>query len=90
MLTSISDESFVMTTGQFLALIIFITTSASVYALWRAGKPMLPIGIIAIFGFGSAVLSLYKDTQGSQRQEHPTYKAQDVTRLAHIRHQVQF
>lgn len=69
-----------MTTGQFLALIIFFTTAACVYALWRSGKPMLPIGIIAIFGFGSAALSLYKDAQDSQEKEQPTYKAQDANR----------
>lgn len=69
-----------MTTGQFLALIILVATAASVYALWRARKPMLPIGVVAIFGFGSAALSLYKDTQESAVQERPSYKAKDVAR----------
>lgn len=69
-----------MTTGQFLALIIFFTTAACVYALWRAGKPMLPIGIVALLGFGSAALALYKDTQGSQVQGNQTYRVPDVSK----------
>jgi len=69
-----------MTTGQFLALVIFVATATLVYASWRAGKPKMLIGLVAAFGFGSAALSLYKDTQQAQVEERQADKAQDVTR----------
>lgn len=41
---------------------------------------MLPIGIVALLGFGSAALALYKDTQGSQVQGNQTYRVPDVSK----------
>jgi hypothetical protein len=69
-----------MTTGQLLALIIFVATAAVVYASWRAGKTPALIGLVAVFGFGSAALSLYKDAEQAQVQERESYKDRTVTR----------
>lgn len=69
-----------MTTGQLLTLVIFLATAAIVYASWRVGKPKLLIGLVAAFGFGSAAMSLYKDTQQAQVEKRQADKAQDVTR----------
>jgi hypothetical protein len=69
-----------MTTGQFLALIIFLTTAAGVYLSWRAGKPALLTILVAVFGFGSAALSLYKDMQGSQMQQRQPGKMEEAAR----------
>lgn len=69
-----------MTTGQMLALFIFVTTAAGVYLSRRARKPMTLTVLVAVFGFGSAAFALYKDMQVSQTQQPLHRKAEEGVR----------